>query len=80
MSDTATTNGPAAAVRAEGVWKVFNEGLPNEVTALQEVDLTVDALTSIIEPIMIVMLAIVVGVIVIAMFMPLVQLVTSMAK
>ena len=42
MSDTATTNGPAAAVRAEGVWKVFNEGLPNEVTALQDIHLSVD--------------------------------------
>ncbi|MBK9741087.1 MAG: ABC transporter ATP-binding protein [Actinobacteria bacterium] len=29
------------AVRAEGVWKVFNPGLANEVTALQEIDLTV---------------------------------------
>ncbi|MDO8307332.1 MAG: ABC transporter ATP-binding protein [Actinomycetota bacterium] len=30
-----------AAVRASGVWKVFNEGLPNEVTALQDIDLAV---------------------------------------
>lgn len=30
-----------AAVRASGVWKVFNEGLPNEVTALQDVSLEV---------------------------------------
>ena len=42
MSDTATTHGPAAAVRAEGVWKVFNEGLPNEVTALQDIHLSVE--------------------------------------
>ena len=33
----------AAAVHAEGVWKVFNEGLANEVTALQDIDLTVAA-------------------------------------
>ncbi len=31
-----------SAVRAEGLWKVFNEGLPNEVTALQDVSLQVD--------------------------------------
>jgi NitT/TauT family transport system ATP-binding protein len=35
----ATTGHPA--VEATGVWKVFNEGLPNEVTALQDVSLTV---------------------------------------
>ncbi|MFM8154470.1 MAG: ABC transporter ATP-binding protein [Actinomycetes bacterium] len=35
MSDT-------TAVSAKGIWKVFNEGLANEVTALQDVDLTVD--------------------------------------
>jgi NitT/TauT family transport system ATP-binding protein len=29
------------AVRAQGVWKVFNEGLANEVTALQDIDLSV---------------------------------------
>ncbi|MFM8515365.1 MAG: ABC transporter ATP-binding protein [Actinomycetota bacterium] len=29
------------AVEASGVWKVFNAGLPNEVTALQDVGLTV---------------------------------------
>lgn len=29
------------AVEASGVWKVFNAGLPNEVTALQDVSLTV---------------------------------------
>lgn len=29
------------AVRAEGVWKTFNEGLSNEVTALQDIDLSV---------------------------------------
>lgn len=32
-----------AAVKATGVWKIFNEGLPNEVTALQDVDLEVGA-------------------------------------
>ena len=31
----------AVAVRATGVWKVFNEGQANEVTALQDVDLEV---------------------------------------
>ena len=30
-----------AAVQARGVWKVFNEGLANEVTALQDIDLSV---------------------------------------
>lgn len=29
------------AVKAQGISKVFNEGLPNEVTALQDIDLTV---------------------------------------
>lgn len=38
MSSTTTH----AAVEARGVWKVFNEGQANEVTALQDVDLTVD--------------------------------------
>ena len=33
---------PARAVEASGVWKVFNAGLPNEVTALQDVSLTVE--------------------------------------
>jgi ABC-type nitrate/sulfonate/bicarbonate transport system, ATPase component len=36
---TATTQ---HAVNASGVWKIFNEGQPNEVTALQDVNLTVD--------------------------------------
>lgn len=31
------------AVQTTGLWKIFNEGLPNEVTALQDVDLTVEA-------------------------------------
>ena len=35
MSDT-------TAVAAKGIWKVFNEGQANEVTALQDVDLTVN--------------------------------------
>ncbi|MHB1164910.1 MAG: ABC transporter ATP-binding protein [Candidatus Nanopelagicales bacterium] len=29
------------AVRASGIWKVFNQGLPNEVTALQDIGLVV---------------------------------------
>ncbi len=37
MTDTATES----AVVASGIWKVFNPGLPNEVTALQDIDLTV---------------------------------------
>jgi NitT/TauT family transport system ATP-binding protein len=36
---TATIND--VAVEAKGVWKIFNEGLPNEVTALQDIDLSV---------------------------------------
>ena len=31
------------AVRAAGIWKVFNEGQSNEVTALQDINLTVEA-------------------------------------
>lgn len=40
---TATTPAPSGhpAVQANGVWKIFNEGQPNEVTALQDVSLTV---------------------------------------
>ena len=37
---TASTTS-TVAVRAQGVWKVFNEGLPNEVTALQDIALDV---------------------------------------
>ncbi|MBV5335623.1 ATP-binding cassette domain-containing protein, partial [bacterium] len=36
-----TTTTSELAVQASGVWKVFNEGQPNEVTALQDIDLTV---------------------------------------
>jgi len=36
-----TTSAPA--VDARGVWKIFNEGQPGEVTALQDVDLQVQA-------------------------------------
>jgi type IV pilus assembly protein PilC len=43
-----------------------------------EVDTAVEALTSIIEPIMIILLALVVGTIVIAMFMPLVTIIGSL--
>jgi NitT/TauT family transport system ATP-binding protein len=32
---------PSQAVEARGVWKIFNEGLANEVTALQDIDLSV---------------------------------------
>ena len=31
------------AVHADGIWKIFNEGQPNEVTALQDVHLTVES-------------------------------------
>ena len=30
------------AVQATGIWKVFNEGQANEVTALQDINLTVE--------------------------------------
>jgi type IV pilus assembly protein PilC len=43
-----------------------------------EVDTAVEAMTSIIEPIMIIFLAVVVGTIVIAMFMPLVTIIGSL--
>ena len=43
-----------------------------------EVDSAVEGLTSIIEPIMIVMLAMIVGTIVIAMFVPLISIITNM--
>ncbi len=36
-----TTTTSELAVQASGVWKVFNEGQTNEVTALQDIDLTV---------------------------------------
>jgi type IV pilus assembly protein PilC len=45
-----------------------------------EVDNVVTGLTSVLEPIMIVMLAVVVGVIVIALFMPMVKLITGMSN
>ena len=44
-----------------------------------EVDNVVTSLTSILEPIMIVMLAVIVGTIVIALFMPMVSLITGMS-
>jgi type IV pilus assembly protein PilC len=44
----------------------------------EEVDNAVTALTSIIEPILIVFLAVVVGTIVLAMFLPLIALITKM--
>ena len=45
-----------------------------------EVDNVVTGLTSILEPIMIVMLAVIVGTIVIALFMPMVSLITNMGE
>ena len=44
----------------------------------EEVDNAVSALTSIIEPVLIVFLAVVVGTIVLAMFLPLIALITKM--
>ena len=46
--------------------------------AVTEVDAAVDGLTSIIEPILIIVLAVVVGTIVIAMFMPLVSIISNL--
>ena len=43
-----------------------------------EVDNAVAGLTSVIEPLMIIVLAVVVGVIVIAMFMPMIQIISSL--
>ena len=48
------------------------------VTYEEEVDRTVEALTSLIEPVMIVFLAIIIGGIVIALFMPLIKLIDSL--
>jgi type IV pilus assembly protein PilC len=45
-----------------------------------EVDNTVDALTSLLEPLMIVFLAVIVGTIVIALFLPMVSLVQNMSN
>ena len=45
----------------------------------EEVDNAVAALTSIIEPVMIVLMAVGVGVIVIAMFLPMVELIKSLS-
>jgi len=58
--------------------------LPNMLTRIantydDEVDNAVDAMTSIIEPIMIVFLAVVVGTIVVAMFMPLTTIISGMS-
>ena len=44
-----------------------------------EVDNAVDAMTSIIEPVMIVVLALIVGTIVVAMFMPLTTIISGMS-
>jgi type IV pilus assembly protein PilC len=45
-----------------------------------EVDNTVDALTSLLEPLMIVFLAVIVGTIVIALFMPMVDLIQNVGS
>jgi type IV pilus assembly protein PilC len=45
-----------------------------------EVDNTVDALTSLLEPLMIVFLAVIVGTIVIALFLPMVDLLKNMGN
>jgi type IV pilus assembly protein PilC len=45
-----------------------------------EVDNVVSSLTSVLEPIMIVMLAVIVGVIVLALFMPMVKMITGMSN
>jgi type IV pilus assembly protein PilC len=45
----------------------------------EEVDNAVAAMTSLLEPIMIVFLAVIVGSIVIAMFLPLIQMITNMS-
>ena len=44
----------------------------------EEVDNSVSAITSIIEPIMIVFLAVVVGTIVIALFLPIIKIVSTL--
>ncbi len=46
----------------------------------EEVDMAVEALTSIIEPIMIVLLALIIGTIVIAMFVPLISIISEMSS
>jgi type IV pilus assembly protein PilC len=45
-----------------------------------EVDTAVEGLTSVIEPIMIILLALIIGTIVIAMFVPLISIITKMSK
>jgi len=46
----------------------------------EEVDMAVEALTSIIEPIMIMMLAAIIGTLVVAMFMPMISIITKMGN
>ena len=48
-------------------------------TSDEEVDNAVSAMTSLLEPVMIIFLAIVVGSIVIAMFLPLIEMITRMS-
>jgi type IV pilus assembly protein PilC len=45
-----------------------------------EVDNAVAGMTSIIEPIMIIFLSVIVGTIVVAMFMPMIQIITTMGQ
>jgi len=46
----------------------------------EEVDAAVEGLTSVIEPVMIILLAIIIGTIVIAMFVPLIEIITKMSQ
>ena len=45
-----------------------------------EVDTAVEGLTSVLEPIMIIVLALIIGVIVIAMFVPLISIIEQMSN
>ncbi len=45
-----------------------------------EIDTAVEGLTSVIEPIMIVMLAVIIGTIVIAMFLPLIKIIETLGQ
>jgi type IV pilus assembly protein PilC len=45
----------------------------------EEVDMAVESMTSVIEPIMIIMLAFIIGTIVIAMFVPLISIISEMS-
>jgi type IV pilus assembly protein PilC len=59
--------------------------LPDMLTRIantydDEVDNAVAGLTSVIEPLMIIVLAVIVGTIVIAMFMPMIQIISSLGS